>query len=165
MKISYVYGPKQGLNEHINPHDGNLLINAGFAVEIPATRADLSPPQPNIETWKVQRLTTIEGPETGPLAILRLIDGKPQGIYTGNPAHVNARVEWDGGGRFTSGLGVEVPGNLAATYHKIWNANPAWRNGFDAVAEAQATAGQKREAAGAQQKAEQDWVLEQLRKQ
>jgi hypothetical protein len=60
-------------------------------------------------------------------------------LFWDNPRLINARREWQGGGRYINGFGRAVPAAVADEYTKRWNQNEALR-GPDSIADAKRAA-------------------------
>ncbi len=61
------------------------------------------------------------------LAISLVVNGRQPIFYQGKPENVNKRQEWDGGGRWLSGLGRECPEEVVKRYKKLWKSNDQLR--------------------------------------
>lgn len=109
---------------HIDNSTGSALVSAGLAESLSATddkpgrlprAGDAVVPQP---IWEVVVIKSAQ-----PVLAIRMTIGTQDALYTGDPKKVNARVEWNGGGRFTNGFGREVPEEIAKQYAKQWKSN------------------------------------------
>jgi hypothetical protein len=69
--------------------------------------------------WEV----TVLGDHDQKVLAIRMTLGSAVYSYTGKPEHANAKVVWDGGGRYVSGFGREIPGDILKLYTEQWNRN------------------------------------------
>ena len=64
---------------------------------------------------------------------IRMTLGSAVYSYSGQPKHANAKIEWDGGGRFVNGFGRAIPESILKLYTEQWNSNPNLRDPYGEV--------------------------------
>lgn len=131
MKVKYKNGEVSSVRNDL----GRELVRAGIAEAVDpkdleqsnkpndGTNLDLQPlPKPgdfrcpNPEWEVVLRKKATGGDE---LAIRMRILGTDY-FYCGHPATANNKISWDGGFRWTSGLGREIPSETLREYEHRW---------------------------------------------
>lgn len=101
---------RQGMAEALEPDTGDT----------PA-RPTHKPGSVGAPSWEVG---TYELPVTGghELRVVMKILGQTY-YYNGKPEDANARVTWDGGSRYLSGLGREIPATILDEYRRQYKSN------------------------------------------
>jgi len=137
MKIRY----NNGVEVHVRPDLGRELVRAGLAVEIPPTgnllerqreelhkRIQAGPQTDFTARWSI----VVENRRCG-TAFLDLpeIVTRVGGTVTrwfGHWKNCNARVEWQGGGRWLNGFGRPVPDEICEQYKRAWKRSKDFEN-------------------------------------
>jgi hypothetical protein len=115
MKIRYLSNSKE---DHVENQLGRSLINAGLAEACADPTAPGCGPKPDVTPrWSVVVTGGTQSPKY--VCIQLQVAGSIQ-QYIGHPKHVNARKEWQGGGRWLN-FGREVPEAIVKEYKKLWN--------------------------------------------
>jgi hypothetical protein len=113
---------------HIENGLGSVLLSAGLAEllskEEPPAPGKLPKyqPKPVTPVWEV----VVIGNLHKELAIQMTILGQTY-QYTGLPADANRKISWDGGFRWYSGFGREIPSDVLRRYAESWKDNPELR--------------------------------------
>jgi hypothetical protein len=103
---------RQGLAEALEPDTGDEK-NAYLPAKCTASKP--------VVLWDV--ITRHKATGGGELAIQLVVNGASPLFYLGKPENVNKRQEWEGGGRWLSGLGRECPEEIVKLYKKQWKSN------------------------------------------
>jgi hypothetical protein len=111
---------------HIDNSTGSALISAGLAEGL-STPADDKPgrlPRPG-DAVKVEPFweVVVVGITKTELVIRMTILGQSY-LYGGAPDKANQKISWDGGFRYASGLGREIPEPILSQYKRQWKDNP-----------------------------------------
>jgi hypothetical protein len=132
MKIKYLSGPKAGQIEHVQNQVGGVVCGAGLAEEV-SDGAVTAPNMHSEETYRLPRPGEARIPEpvwdvvevsvVKPYLAIQMTIGAEKFLYAGRPEHVNARKEWQGGGRYLNPFGRAVPEEIVKRYAKAYRAN------------------------------------------
>jgi hypothetical protein len=135
MHVRFIAGPKQGQDEHLEFTRARVLIDSGFAVEIPPEKPKYVPPTPSFSVETTVGLRTPK--RVGIRMTLKLNthlrgEGSFDRYYFGHPDDTNKRIGARDGyqGRFYNGFGRQVPEEIVREYRQMWNANPNLRDPY-----------------------------------
>jgi hypothetical protein len=145
MKIRYI---TNDIEDHVDRNLANSLIRAGIAVAVDPQEPDIPIAGTSLQDRQRARLGLTSQPAAVPVWDVVTVarktkanphDPMPQELviqmeilggqfrWSGNPKHANATIKWDGGQRYLSGFGREVPSEILGRYTALWKKNPEWR--------------------------------------
>ena len=118
MKVRYENGEVSSVRNDL----GRELVRAGIATLVENEPDGRCLPKPGdykvpAPRWSVETVATHTGHV---LAVVMRLGNSDPVLYAGSPKFINARREWQGGGRFVNGFGRRVPDETVKQYAQLW---------------------------------------------